>query len=769
MGASAIRLAIAELGPDQTIRIIEEASRGVLLGRDTFSSGVLRVETADVALRAVERFSEVMKQYAVDHVRTERLFFNRELSWLAFNERVLEEARDPDTPLLERVKFAAIAAANLDEFFMVRVAGLKQAVDEGDLTPDLAGFTPMQQLEAINARAQTFAALLYATTRNELLPELARHDIRLLSWSDLDAAQQTSLRAYFRDGVLPVLAPLAIDVSRPFPLLSSLSLNIALLLEPATPGTPRRLAIVQVPPGLSRLVRIKQKHGAAYVLLEEIIRAHISALFAGQRIVEAAVMRLARDAELEFDDEGGHTHLEQVEHELRRRRRSDVIRLEVEASASSELLSLLRDQLDVTADDTYAVPGPLDLRVLMTLTELPGFAELRDPPCRSVTLMAAEQEADLFALIDQQDVLLHHPYDSFDPVVALVAQAADDPDVLAIKQILYRTSAGSLIIASLQRAAEQNKQVTVLVELTARFDEERNIRWARALEEAGAHVIYGVQRYKTHAKICLIVKRTPAGIRRYVHVGTDNYNERTARQYTDFGMMTASSAIVDDATAFFAALTGYSDPPRLKALVMPPMALRERFVKLIAREQRRAEAGQPAEIVAKMNSLVDQEMIEHLYAASRAGVRILLNVRGICALRPGVPGVSDNIEVVSIVDRFLEHSRIYYFLNGGEHDVYLSSADWMTRNLDKRIELMFPVEDENNKNRVVYALRAMFLDNVKARVLGPDGVYHRKVALPGHDAFRVQQHLQDEARRAFAFARQRAAMALRPQRPHSGA
>jgi polyphosphate kinase len=702
-------------------------------------------------------------------VSAERLFFNRELSWLAFNERVLEEARDRATPLLERVKFVAIAAANLDEFFMVRVAGLKQAADEGDHTPDLSGLTPLQQLEAINARAKAFAAVLYETAQSQLLPELARHGIRVLKWHDLDAAQQTSLRTYFRDGVLPVLTPLAIDFSRPFPLLSSLSLNIALLLEPVAEGGARRLAIVQVPHGLSRLVRIKEKYGAVFVLLEDIIRAHLSELFAGQRIIESAVMRLARDAEMEFDDEGGHTHLEQVERELRRRRRSDVVRLEVEASASNELLSLLREQLDITGDDTYAVPGPLDLRVLMTLTELPGLTELRDPPCQAVTLMAAEQEADLFTLIDQQDVLLHHPYDSFDPVVALIAQAADDPDVLAIKQTLYRTSAGSPIIASLQRAAEQNKQVTVLVELTARFDEERNIRWARALEETGAHVIYGVQGYKTHAKICLIVKRTPQGIRRYVHLGTGNYNERTARQYTDFGVMTASPAVAEDATAFFAALTGYSDPPRLKALVMAPMALRERFVKLIAREQRRAEAGQPAEIVAKMNSLIDEEMIEHLYAAARAGVRILLNVRGICALRPGLPGISDNIEVVSIVDRFLEHARIYYFLNGGEHDVYLASADWMTRNLDKRIELMFPVEDESHKSRVVYALRAMFLDNVKARVLGADGVYRRKVASPGQEIFRAQQHLQEEARRAFAFARQRAAMLLRPQRPHSGA
>jgi polyphosphate kinase len=457
-----------------------------------------------------------------------------------------------------------------------------------------------------------------------------------------------------------------------------------------------------------------------------------------------------------------------VERELRRRRLSDVVRLEIESNTSGDLLALLADQIDVPSKDTYAIDGFLDLRVLMGVAELPGFPELRDQPFEPTNPVAAEPDADLMRLVEQRDVLLHHPYESFDPVVALIAQAAADPDVLAIKQTLYRTSAGSPLIASLQRAAERNKQVTVLVELTARFDEERNIRWARALEEAGAHVIYGVHGYKAHAKICLIVKRTTQGIRRYVHLGTGNYNERTARQYTDFGLMTAAPAFVEDATAFFAALTGYSDPPTFKKLVMAPTGLRRTFVKLIAREQRRAEAGQPAEIVAKMNSLIDHEIIECLYAASCAGVRVLLNVRGICALRPGLPGVSDNIEVVSVVDRFLEHSRVYYFLNGGEHDVYLASADWMTRNLDKRIELMFPVEGESQKKRAIYALRAMFLDNVKARVLGSDGSYRPKSVARGGRPFRVQQHLQEELLRAAALARQRAAIVFRPSRSDSG-
>jgi len=380
-----------------------------------------------------------------------------------------------------------------------------------------------------------------------------------------------------------------------------------------------------------------------------------------------------------------------------------------------------------------------------------------------VNVIGAAQHGDLFRLIDGGDLLLHHPYDGYEPVMALLAQAADDPNVLAIKQTLYRTSPSSPIIASLQRAAEQQKQVTVILELTARFDEERNIRWARALEEAGAHVIYGIRGYKTHAKICLIVRRCADGIRRYLHLGTGNYNDRTARVYTDFGLMTSSQPFVEDATAFFTALTGYSDPPRLKKLVMAPTGLRRHLQKMIGRERRRAEAGQPAEIMAKMNALVDVELIEALYAASAAGVRIRLNVRGICALTPGVAGVSQNIEVVSVVDRFLEHSRIYCFLNGGDEEVYLSSADWMTRNLDKRIELMFPVESPEHRARVIYALRVMFRDTAKARWLRGDGVYERRAMPPSEPVFRAQEHLQEEARRTAALARARADVVFKPE------
>ena len=692
------------------------------------------------------------------------LFINRELSWIAFNERVLEEAADPTTPLLERVKFAAIAAANLDEFFMVRVAAVKRAIDDGETTPDPSGLTPADQLAAIRKRSHALVAALYRLVNEELRPALAAEGLRIVSLTDVGETRRAALAGYFREAVLPVLTPLAIDVSRPFPLLSSLSLNLALLLE-APPDEPvRRLAIVQVPARLARLVQVAGGEGYTYVLLEEVIRAHLGLLFPGQVILESTVIRLARDAELELDDEGGRTHLEMVEEEVRRRRRSDAVRLEVEGAASEELQTLLRDQLDLTAEEVYSVPGPLDLRVLTGLTDAPGFDALRDAPLQPASVLEEDEQADIFEVLDERDVLLHHPYESYDSVVAMIAQAADDPDVLAIKQTLYRTSVGSPIIAALQRAAERNKQVTVLVELTARFDEERNIQWARALEQAGAHVIYGVRRYKTHAKICLIVKRTAHGLRRYVHLGTGNYNERTARVYTDFGLMTSSSAIAEDATAVFSALTGYSDPPRLKKLVMAPTNLRPRFLKMIARERRRAEAGQPAEIVAKMNSLVDEEIISALYAASQAGVEIRLNVRGICTLRPGLPGISETIEVISIVDRFLEHSRVYYFLNGGEEQVYLASADWMTRNLDKRVELMFPVEDAAHKATVMYALRMMFRDNVKARCLRPDGTYERKPRAANEQPFRVQQHLQEEARRRSSLARERAGVTFRPER-----
>jgi polyphosphate kinase len=679
--------------------------------------------------------------------REPELFLNRELSWLEFNARVLEEARDAANPLLERLKFACIAAGNLDEFFMVRVAALKNDLAEGDTAPDVAGLTPAQQLQRISERAHAMVDDLYAALNSEILPPLAERGLRLVRPGDLEPRPRASLAKYYREEVLPALTPLAIDVSRPFPMLAALSLNLAVLLGPGEGEEEPRLAVVQVPGRLPRLVRPPGLEGMVHLLLENVIWAELASLFPGQEIRDVAAFRVARDAELDFDDEGGRDLMEVVEEELRNRRRSGVVRLEVEEGVSAPLLELLVSRLEVAPEDVYRVRGPVDIRALMSLVDLPALEDLRDTALKPQPVIEAAGGA-LFALLDERDVVLHHPYDSFDPVVSLLASAADDPDVLAIKQTLYRTSGDSPVVRSLERAAENGKQVTVLVELLARFDEQSNIRWARRLEEAGCHVIYGIRGYKTHSKIALVVRRGRQGIRRYVHLGTGNYNEKTARLYTDFGLMTSDREIGEDASTFFNALTGYSDPPRMRKLVMAPTHLRDRLLRLVNRERQRAEAGSPAEIRAKMNSLADEEIIRALYDAARAGVRIRLAVRGICCLRPGLKGVSDSIEVVSVVDRFLEHSRIFQFKNGGDEEVYLSSADWMPRNLDKRIELLFPVESPEGRQKALLALDAIFQDNVKARRLQVDGSYRRRRVPKGEEAWRSQIELHREARRA---------------------
>jgi polyphosphate kinase len=693
--------------------------------------------------------------------RQPELFLNRELSWLEFDSRVLEEALDAGSPLLERLKFAIIAASNLDEFFMVRVAALKEAVAEGDTGADLAGLTPSQQLAEISTRAHELVARLYQTLLDEILPGLRERGVGVLALAALDPAQRATLGRHFRDEVLPALTPLAIDAARPFPMLASLSLNLAVRLSPAEGEAQSRLAVVQVPARLRRVLRVGGDT-SGYVLLEEVIRAELAQLFPGQSVLEAACFRIARDSELDLDDEGGRDYLRAVEEELRNRRLSRVVRLEIEQDASSELRAMLAERLALAEADIYRVAGPLDVRVLQALVELPGHEELRDPPLKPLPSLEPRELEDIFGLLDARDVLLHHPYESFEPVVALLARAAEDPDVLAIKQTLYRTSGDSPVVRALARAAECGKQVTVLVELMARFDEQSNIRWARSLEEAGAHVIYGVRGFKTHSKACLVVRRGRDGIRRYVHLGTGNYNDRTARLYTDFGLMSSRRELGEDAGAFFNALTGYSDPPRMKKLVMAPTQLRERVLKLIERERRRAQEGQQAEIRAKMNSLVDEDIIRALYEASQAGVRIRLNVRGICSLRPGVKGVSETIEVVSIVDRYLEHARVFYFRNGGDEEVYLSSADWMPRNLDSRVELLFPLEAPELRQKALSALDAFFQDNQKARQLLPDGSYRRRRPARGEEPFRAQLHLYREAQRAAERVRAAAGVSLEP-------
>jgi polyphosphate kinase len=693
--------------------------------------------------------------------REPELFLNRELSWLEFNGRVLEEARDPTNPLLERLKFACIVASNLDEFFMVRVAALKNDLAEGDTAPDAAGLTPAQQLQRISERAHAMVDELYATLTGEILPPLGERGLKLVRPGDLDQRARESLAKYYREEVLPALTPLAIDASRPFPMLAALSLNLAVLIGPADGEEEPRLAVVQVPARLPRLVRPPGVEGMVHLLLENVIWAELASLFPGQEIRDVAAFRVARDAELDFDDEGGRDLMEVVEEELRNRRRSGVVRLEVEDGVTGPLLALLVSRLEVAPEDVYRVRGPVDIRPLMSLVDLPFLEDLRDPPLKPQPVVDVTGDA-LFSLLDERDVVLHHPYESFDPVVSLLTSAAEDPDVLAIKQTLYRTSGDSPVVRSLERAAENGKQVTVLFELLARFDEQSNIRWARRLEEAGCHVIYGIRGYKTHSKIALVVRRGRKGIRRYVHLGTGNYNERTARLYTDFGLMTSDAEIGEDASTFFNALTGYSDPPRMKKLVMAPTHLRDRILRLVNRERQRAEAGAPAEIRAKMNSLVDEEIIRALYDAARAGVRIRLAVRGICCLRPGLKGVSDSIEVVSVVDRFLEHSRILQFKNGGDEEVYLSSADWMPRNLDRRIELLFPVESAEGRQKALLALDAIFQDNVKGRRLSPDGSYKRRRPARGEEPYRSQIELYRETKRAAERARAGAEVTFEP-------
>ncbi len=680
-------------------------------------------------------------------------FLNREVSWLEFNRRVLEEAEDPKNPILERLRFFCIFHSNLDEFFMVRVASMFRRIHEGDSNPDPAGFTAYQQLELILERVRELEQASYDLYNNKLLPALAKAKIRILTGENLTSSQQKHLDEYFGTEVYPVLTPVAIDESHPFPHLSNLSFNLAVLLISEKKGeSERRLAIVQVPGRLPALCRLPEGDEMQFCWLNGVICRNVGRLFSGHKALDVAGFRLTRDAELEWDDEGAIGYVRMLESELRKRRTGRPIRLELEQQMTPELQGLLRSRLGVEESALLPVKGPLDPRPLLALVDMPGLDHLRYPPQPPLMQALFQQKSNIFDIVRDSEVLFHHPYESFDPVIEFVEAAAEDPDVLAIKQTLYRISgAGSPILSALIRAAESGKQVTVLVELTARFDEERNIGWARTLEEAGAHVLYGLAGLKVHAKITLVVRREQEGIRRYVHLGTGNYNERTARVYTDFGILTVLDDFGSDASGFFNAITGYSEPPEFHRLTMAPAGLREKIISLIRREADRAKSGQLSGIIAKMNSLVDPLIILELCAASTAGVSIRLNVRGICCLRPGLPGVSENIRVISVVDRYLEHSRTFVFRNGGDTEVYLSSADWMPRNLDRRVELMFPVVDEKNRQRVIEALEAQFADNQKARMLLSDGSYKR--ITPGRsEPLRVQeylyQHIQEEHYRA---------------------
>ena len=649
-------------------------------------------------------------------------FYNRELSWLKFNLRVMKEAMGKETPLLERLKFIAISASNLDEFFMVRVAGLWSNFDSGVEKRDASGMSVHEQLVAISQAAHEQVR----TQTKSLIALMAEMDAVKLHFrrvKDLSELGKDWLEEYYREVVFPVLTPMAVDASRPFPFLANKTLNLAVELIKA--DGEHSMGLIQVPSVLDRIVEVEPEGKRTFVFLEDIIASHCHDLFKGCHILDMVSFRVTRDSDLDLEEDDSVDLMKEVEESLRKRKRGAAVRLEIFKTNNNRIKKFLEENLDVTEMEVYEINGPLDPTCFFKFIGMKGMWPWLYEPFVPQRPLELPDDSDLFAAIRENDILLHHPYESFDPVVKLVSDAADDPQVLAIKQTLYRVSGNSPIVAALARAAENGKQVTVLVELKARFDEENNILWARRLEKAGCHVIYGLVGLKTHAKIILIVRKEDNGIRRYLHLGTGNYNDSTAKLYTDLGLMTANDEFGSDASAFFNLLSGYSEPPVWNKLVMAPLGLREKIYALIDNEIAMVRAGREGHIIAKMNSLIDQPVIQKLYEASAAGVHIDLIVRGICGLRTGIEGISDNITVRSIVGRQLEHSRIFWFANGGEEQLYLSSADWMPRNLNDRVELFFPVETEEHIHRIKALLDLYLRDNVGAHMMQSNGTYRR--------------------------------------------
>ena len=695
-------------------------------------------------------------------------YMNRELSWIGFNYRILSEARDKANPLFERLKFLSITSSNLDEFFMVRVASLKDMINADCDKKDIAGMTPKEQIEAILNETHDFVNLQYSTYNRSLVPALKGENLIIIDKHEhLNEEQKKYVDRYFDEDIYPVLTPMAVDSSRPFPLIRNKSLNIAALLEEKESLAEKvearkqekngkkkeekqekelEFATVQVPSVLPRIIRIpsEEEGQTTIILLEEIIERHIQKLFMNYKVVCAHPYRVMRNADLSIDEDDAEDLLKEIEKQLKKRQWGEAIRLEIEDKMDDRLLNILKEELNIRQKDIFQINGPLDLTFLMRLYGIEGFDHLKTPKYIPQPNPAINLDENIFDQISKGDILLHHPYQTFDPVVDFVRQAATDKKVLAIKQTLYRVSGNSPLIASLAQAAENGKQVSVLVELKARFDEENNIIWAKKLEKAGCHVIYGIKGLKTHSKITMVVRSEEEGIKRYVHLGTGNYNDSTAKLYTDMGLFTSSQAIGEDATAVFNMLSGYSEPAGWNKLALAPLWLRDKFEYLIRREINFAKEGKEAFIVAKMNSLCDRETIDLLYKASEAGVKINLIVRGICCLRAGVPGLSENISVRSIVGTFLEHSRIFYFHNGGYEEVYMGSADWMPRNLDKRVEILFPVEAPELKEEVIHILNIQLADTLKAHIMKPDGNYD-KVDKRGKTPLASQEYFCQEA------------------------
>ncbi len=703
-------------------------------------------------------------------------YLNRELSWLAFNNRVLAEAKDPEVPLLERLKFLCILSSNLDEFFMIRVAGLARAVLAGDNGESSDGRTPQKQREEISADVHRMLAEASAVYRGEIRPELARHGIRLMDVSELDDSQIARVHEFFHRDVYPVLTPLAVDPGHPFPHLFNKTINLAVVLE--REDGPENFGIVQVPRTLDRLVRLPAPEGEHhFLMLGDVIRMHLPDLFPGYIVRSAHGFRVTRDGDLAIEEEDDPL-LYAIERQLRQREWGIAVRLEVEDGMPEAVEKALRSAVGVDAIDVYRMSGPLQISDLMSVATLSHRPELRDPPFTPGVRSPLREDDDIFAVVAREDVLLHHPYESFDSVVRFLRAAAEDPGVLAIKQTLYRTSGDSPVADALAKAAENGKQVTALIELRARFDEGSNIGWARALERAGAHVIYGLVGLKTHCKQTLIVRREDGGLRRYAHLSTGNYNPVTARVYTDIGLFTADPDITADISDLFNLLTGYARPPKWRTIVVAPQGLKDWVLERIDAERAEAEAGRPSRIFCKMNSLVDREVIKALYRASKAGVPIDLIVRGICGLRPGVPEVSENIRVRSVVDRFLEHERIFVFGTGERERMFLSSADWMPRNFLRRVELTWPVKNSALRQRIFEEiLHASFHDDRKAWSLGPDGTYTPIRAAEGRTPLRSQAWLLDIERQAGAAQKSgqrrkrpllRGAVLLAPERDAGG-
>ncbi len=674
-------------------------------------------------------------------------FTNRELSWLAFNKRVLSEAKDNHLPLMERLKFLSITASNLDEFFMVRVASLKDQVNAGYTKKDIAGMTSKEQIDAILKETHKFTTAQYNTYNRSFLPSLKKNGLKIVTeFEKLTEEQADYVDNYFQKEVFPVLTPMAVDSSRPFPLIRNRSLNIgALLMDKKKKGT-IDFATVQVPSVLPRVVTIPTDgdNCTTVILLEQIIEKNIQKLFLNYKVLCQAPFRVMRNADLSIDEDEAADLLIEIEKQLKKRQWGEAIRLEVEDNIDKRLLKTLRKEFNLSEDAIFKINGPLDLTFLMKVYDIEGFDHLKEPKYIPQQPKMLDASRDLFEQIREHDILLHHPYETFDPVVNFVKKAASDPNVLAIKQTLYRVSSHSPIIASLAQAAENGKQVSVLVELKARFDEENNIVWAKKLEKAGCHVIYGLVGLKTHSKITLVVRKEEDEIRRYVHLGTGNYNDSTAKLYTDMGMFTSKTRYGEDATAVFNMLSGYSEPLVWNKLSLAPLWLRGKFLSLIEREKEHAKNGRPARIIAKMNSLCDPGIIEALYDASEAGVEIDLIVRGICCLRAGIKGLSEHIRVRSIVGTFLEHSRIFYFENNGNAEYYMGSADWMPRNLDKRVEILFPVEDPILQEEIYHILHIQLSDTKKAHLLMPDGHYV-KVDQRGKTPLNSQLYFCEEA------------------------